>query len=146
MKPTKNSHIIAIGSGLAVVLFLIAVLWCMGCKAEAQDYRPTCNAHPEFCRKRIDPLSATEKEEWKTATAYLDDLDKQYMAALEKRGAIGKKIISAHGMTKYPMVDLGGIGIMGGTCLGNIEVVDGFLVYTPSSDIESCEEEAKHKQ
>lgn len=39
MKPTKNSHIIAIGSGLAVVLFLLAVLWVMGCSAAPQQRR-----------------------------------------------------------------------------------------------------------
>jgi hypothetical protein len=36
MRPTKNSHIIAIGLGLAVVMFVAAVLWLAGCKTSTQ--------------------------------------------------------------------------------------------------------------
>lgn len=55
MKPTKNSHIIAIGSGLAVVMFLLAVLWCMGCsRADNWYVEPTHGGKWRSCMTHFD--------------------------------------------------------------------------------------------
>jgi hypothetical protein len=49
MKPTKNSHIIAIGLGLAVVMFVAAVLFLAGCDvrtwSEHHEYEPDGATH-----------------------------------------------------------------------------------------------------
>lgn len=112
--------------------------------SHAQTYVATCTAHPEYCHQKISPLTDKEKSAINKAHAHYEELLKQLQDAGREQGAAVIAAVESHGMGAFPAVlhTDSPDGLVGGTCLGSIDVnPDGYLIYTPGSDIRSCEEE-----
>ena len=105
----------------------------------AEHWVSTCSTNPEYCSQKIVPMTAEEKKLLNDAEAAADKASEAALKAGAARDSVADKIVKLHHMERYPANVQHRNGFGGGTCTGKIEFnKDGYIIYTPSSDITAC--------
>lgn len=124
---------------LAVLVLGCSVAIC----AFGQDrWVSTCDKTPDLCKRKIIAMTAEEVAALKALSDAHEAKEKETQKAADAYNAVVEAVMKAHHADKLPAIfphKLGTGGwIFGGTCMGGVEFTDGYIVYTPASDIYQC--------
>lgn len=108
--------------------------------AQSHTWIPVCQSQPEACSKKIVKVPPATLEKLAVLRKAWQDAEAKYLAADKVYHEAVQDAAKQQHLDHLPaMVEDGTMASWGvGTCTGSIELVDGYFIYTPASDIDSC--------